>query len=162
MSYHQELDEVDRGILHLLQRDARNLTNESLATQLGVSPGTIRNRISTLEDARIIKGYRLELNYEAAGFPLHTLFICTAPYHQEEELISQLSEIEGIVGIRELLTDIGNFHIEAVATGTDDIIRLSRELNKSGLDIVGSLLMKEQRMQPFDHFHLTTDSVPEE
>lgn len=164
---YQDLDEVDRGILHLLQRDARHLTNESLANQLGVSPGTIRNRINNLEDAGIIRSYHLEVDYEAAGFPLHILFLCTAPYQQEErqqeeQLISQLSEIEGVVGIRELLTDIGNFHIETVATGTDDVIRLVSDLKKLNLDIIGSSLMKEQRMQSFDHFHLTSESMLEE
>lgn len=49
-----ELDEVDRGILYLLQKDARHNTNKEIGDAVGVSPGTVRNRIENLEEAGVI------------------------------------------------------------------------------------------------------------
>lgn len=40
-----DLDNVDRGILHLLQLDARNTTAQEIGDKTGVSPSTVRNRI---------------------------------------------------------------------------------------------------------------------
>jgi DNA-binding Lrp family transcriptional regulator len=48
------LDDVDRGILQLLQRDTRNATAVEMGAQIGVSDGTVRNRIAKLEREGII------------------------------------------------------------------------------------------------------------
>lgn len=39
----------------------------------------VRNRITALENAGVIKTYTPELDYERAGFSLRVQFICTAP-----------------------------------------------------------------------------------
>lgn len=54
------MDETDHQLLALLRRDAR--TNiATLATKLGVSRGTITNRIKKLEDDGIIVGYTVRV-----------------------------------------------------------------------------------------------------
>jgi DNA-binding Lrp family transcriptional regulator len=54
------MDETDHQLLALLRRDAR--TNiATLATKLGVSRGTVTNRITKLEDDGIIVGYTVRL-----------------------------------------------------------------------------------------------------
>ncbi|UPV77100.1 winged helix-turn-helix transcriptional regulator (plasmid) [Halorussus limi] len=50
------LDEVDRGILFALQRDARNTTIDEIPSNVEVAASTVRNRISNLEEAGVIKG----------------------------------------------------------------------------------------------------------
>jgi len=60
------LDEVDRGILFVLQRDARNITIQEITKKVEVSASTVRNRISKLEDTDIIEGYSPQINYEQA------------------------------------------------------------------------------------------------
>lgn len=52
------LNDVDRAILQLLQRDARHLTAVDIAEKVGVSDGTVRNRIRALEERDIIEGHR--------------------------------------------------------------------------------------------------------
>lgn len=42
------LDEVDRAILQLLQRVARNLTAVDIAEMVGVTDGPVRNRLGSL------------------------------------------------------------------------------------------------------------------
>lgn len=51
------LDEVDRGILYVLQQDARNTTISEIASEVDVSASTVRNRIDDMEAEGIIEGY---------------------------------------------------------------------------------------------------------
>lgn len=74
-----ELDNVDRGILHLLQVDARNTTAKEIAEKTGVAASTVRNRIEQLEANGVITGYHPKIDYEAANLPLKVLFVITAP-----------------------------------------------------------------------------------
>lgn len=54
------MDETDHQLLSLLRQDAR-LTVAALANKLGVSRGTVTNRIRRLEDDGTIVGYTVRL-----------------------------------------------------------------------------------------------------
>jgi DNA-binding Lrp family transcriptional regulator len=59
-----DLDETDRELLALLRNDAR-LSVATLAAKLGVSRGTVTNRLRKLEDAQVIVGYSVRLRPDA-------------------------------------------------------------------------------------------------
>ncbi len=54
------MDATDQQLLALLRKDARTSV-ATLASKLGVSRGTVTNRITKLEDAGIIVGYTVRL-----------------------------------------------------------------------------------------------------
>ncbi len=54
------MDATDQQLLSLLRKDARTSV-ATLATRLGVSRGTVTNRVTKLEDAGIIVGYTVRL-----------------------------------------------------------------------------------------------------
>lgn len=54
------MDATDHQLLSLLRKDARTSV-ATLATRLGVSRGTVTNRVTKLEDAGIIVGYTVRL-----------------------------------------------------------------------------------------------------
>src|SRR6056297_3304400 len=110
----RDLDDVDRSILYLLQRDARNTTAEEMADKAGVSASTVRNRIGQLEADGIIKGYHPEIDYEEANLPLQLTFIVTAPPRDIDAHSSAIRGIQGIVDVREMLTGRRNIHVDAV------------------------------------------------
>jgi DNA-binding Lrp family transcriptional regulator len=58
------MDATDHQLLSLLRKDARTSV-ATLASKLGVSRGTVGNRISKLEDAGIIVGYTVRLRPDA-------------------------------------------------------------------------------------------------
>jgi DNA-binding Lrp family transcriptional regulator len=58
------MDTTDQQLLSLLRKDART-SAATLASKLGVSRGTISNRITKLEDAGIIVGYTVRLRPDA-------------------------------------------------------------------------------------------------
>ena len=58
------MDDTDRQLIALLRKDAR--TNvATLAAKLGVSRGTVTNRLRKLEDGQVIVGYTLRLRPDA-------------------------------------------------------------------------------------------------
>ncbi len=58
------MDATDQQLLSLLRKDARTSV-ATLATKLGVSRGTVSNRITKLEDAGTIVGYTVRLRPDA-------------------------------------------------------------------------------------------------
>ncbi|WP_458207089.1 Lrp/AsnC family transcriptional regulator [Haladaptatus sp. NG-SE-30] len=148
----ETLDDVDRGILHLLQQDARNMTTTEMGTEVGVSASTVGNRLQRLENAGIIKGYHPQIDYHEAGFPLRILFICTAPIPNREELAKQALKAQGVVNVKETIVGVENLHVEAVATNRDDVTDIGKVLDEIGLEVVNEVLVKNEHIQPFDHF----------
>lgn len=146
------LDSVDRGILHLLQQDARNLTPVDMARRLPVSDGTVRNRIGRMEDDGIIEGYVPTLNYEAAGFPLTTVFTCTAPVDRAAELVDAAVDVDRVVSVRELVASRGNVEVVCVASDLDEVVAVASDLVDLGLEIDRQRLVRDERVRPFDEF----------
>ncbi|WP_254531567.1 Lrp/AsnC family transcriptional regulator [Natrinema gelatinilyticum] len=158
-----DLDETNKAVLYLLQRDARRITTREMADRIGVSASTVRNRIEQLESEGIISGYHPVVDYDKAGLQLHVLFICTAPNPQREQLAVAARNVSGVVTIQEVLNGKENVQVEAVGTETDDIARISDELCDLGLEIVNSKILKSSYKQPFDHFgkHVIDDEANE-
>lgn len=147
-----ELDNVDRGILHLLQVDARNNTTAEIAEQVGVSATTVSNRITKMEKADVIDGYHPKINYEQADLPLHILFICTAPVAKQSDLATQALDVFGVVEVQEMLRGTRNIRIEAISREIGGIEEITQDLDDLGLEIETSEIVKQERTRPFDHF----------
>lgn len=150
-----ELDNVDRGILHELQLDARNRTAQEIADKVDVSASTVRNRIKELETDGIIEGYHPKIDYEEANLPLQVLFVCSAPPTERSEMVEQILNVRGVVDVRETLTGHRNLYVEAVGTGTTDTVRITDALHEMGLSIDSSEILRQRRVQPFNHFFFT-------
>jgi len=146
------IDDLDRRIIHALQRDARHTSATTIAESLDVSARTVRNRIHKLEDAGVICGYDVDVDYEAAGYQLHTLIVCTAPIHQREEVARRALDVEGVVAIREVMTGAENVHVEVVGTDSNDLSRIGRDLNEIGLEVVDEDLIRNEYTRPFHQF----------
>ncbi|RQG89492.1 Lrp/AsnC family transcriptional regulator [Natrarchaeobius chitinivorans] len=147
-----ELDDTDRGILYMLQQNARDTTTSDIGDEVGVSAGTVRNRIDRLEERGILKGYVPDIDYEKAGFELHILFTCTAEMQPSDEFVEDILDRHGVVTVRKLLAGDQNLHVEAVGTSTDDVSEIAHELEECGLEIVRSEVLEEEFIQPFNHF----------
>ena len=150
----RDLDDVDRSILYLLQRDARGTTAEAMADAVGVSASTIRNRIDRLEDDGIIKGYHPEIDYEAANLPLQLTFVISVPPTELKNYSEQIRGIQGVIDVREMLTGRRNVHVDVVGTSSSDITRITDAIHDIGVQIESSEMMRQRYVQPFNHFFL--------
>lgn len=159
------LDEVDRGVLQLLQRDARHQTAVEMGEAIGVSDGTVRNRIENLEQAGVIEGYVPVINYEEAGYQLQICIECTAPIVDRDKLAKDALELEGVIDVREMMTGRQNVQVQAVAPTNDDVTAVARQLDEMGLGIEDEDLIRRHYHRPFNHFgteNITTDRDPPE
>ncbi|WP_227378402.1 Lrp/AsnC family transcriptional regulator [Haladaptatus halobius] len=155
------LDNVDRGILYHLQRDARNTTTQEIAETVGTSASTVRNRIEALENDEIIKGYHPEIDYEAANLPLRVQFVCTAPPVERAEYVDQVLDVQGVIDVREMLVGRQNIYIEAVGTSTQDITRITDVLHEMDLTVESAEMMRKRYRQPFDYFYFSDEIIEE-
>lgn len=147
-----DLDDIDRGILHMLQEDARNNTATDIADEVGVAPNTVRNRIEQLEEQGVIKGYAPQIDYERAGYQPHVLFVCTVPISDRETVGDKALEVEGVVGTIERLSGRDNLGIEVVARDSEDLTRIATELEEHDISLHEEWFIKNIRAQPFDQF----------
>ncbi|WP_225334282.1 Lrp/AsnC family transcriptional regulator [Halomicrobium urmianum] len=147
-----ELDEVDYGILHLLQSNARDQTPVDMAESLPVSAQTVRNRIEKLEERGVIEGYVPVIDYEEAGFPMRVKFACTAPVGRRTELAREALEISNVVRVEEMLSARRNLHPLAVARNADEITAVTQALDDLGLRIESERLLRTHHHRPFNHF----------
>lgn len=147
-----ELDATDKGILYLLQRDARRITTKEMAERVGVSASTVRNRIERMEDRGIIRGYHPDVDYDEAGLQLYVEIICSAPNPRRAEFANAAQGVGGVVAIKEVLNGNENVQIDAVGTDSDDVARITDELSDIGLDVINTKIIKDTHVQPFNHF----------
>jgi len=63
------LDDTDRAIITVLQRDAR-LSLRTIAEEVGVAQGTVSNRVKRLESFGIIRGYSVDLDPALVGWSM--------------------------------------------------------------------------------------------
>ena len=147
-----EIDNTDKGILFLLQQNARKRTVADIAEQVGVSSSTVTNRIDRLEDQGIISGYHTIVDYTEAGLGHHLLVTATVPISEKEELIDEIMEVSGVVSVRELLTNNENLSLELVGGTQDDIEESLEDLDSHGVHIERMEIMKQERAQSYNHF----------
>ena len=148
----KDLDALDRHIVYALQGDARRTSASEIAEEYGVSASTVRKRIRKLEEAGIVQGYNLDVDYERAGFQLHTLILCTAPVPQREELARRALDVEGVVAVREVMTGSQNVHVEVVGRDGDDLSRIGRELDAVGLGIEDEDIIRNEYVNQYEGF----------
>lgn len=67
------MDATDIQIVRLLQRNGR-LSHEQIAREVHLSRPAVHERVKRLEQDEVIRGYSVEIDWSAIGFPL-TAFI---------------------------------------------------------------------------------------
>lgn len=147
-----EIDNVDRGILFLLQENARDNTTTHIAEQVGVSSSTVANRIQKLEEQDVITGFHPTVDYEKVGLGQHLLLVGSVDFENQTSKARSILDVSGVVSVRELLTNNRNVAIELVGYSREYIESAIDELHETGVSIERVEMMKRERNQPFDHF----------
>jgi Lrp/AsnC family transcriptional regulator, leucine-responsive regulatory protein len=84
------MDALDRKILRELQEDAR-ISFAELGRRIGLTTPAVIERVRKLEDAKIIKGYRAEIDTAKIGLPI-TAFIRMSIVGVEFKQIVKIAE----------------------------------------------------------------------
>ena len=153
----RELDALDKRILYTLQEEARRTSSSDIASALDVSASTVRNRIQRLEADGVIRGYYAEVDYEATGYQLFTLIVCTAPIPEREELAAAAAEVPGVVEVQEVMTGEANVLVRAIGVDGDDLSRIGEELDELGLRVSDEDLVRNTHRRPYSRFRMSDE-----
>lgn len=146
------LDEIDRTILRLLQRDARGHTATDIAEKAGVSDATIRNRIHRLREDGIIDTFVPVIDYEQVGYEFRMVIICTAPVSDRNDLVTEAAELDEVTFVRELMTGKRNVHVTVAASDKEEIMEIGDRLSDIGLTIEAKEQIVNDNYEPFGGF----------
>ena len=98
------VDQLDFKILLELEQNAR-LSNAEIGRRVGLSAPAVGERIRSLEERGVIRGYRAIVNKDALGLPMEVFVRLTAPGHVCAELHKHLPQFAQIVEAYRLTGD---------------------------------------------------------
>jgi DNA-binding Lrp family transcriptional regulator len=122
-----DLDDTDRRLIALLRADARRPAS-SLAAALGVSRGTVQNRIARLLRGGAIQGFTLRLGPEAEGIGGAVRAITTIEIRGRSAM-GVLRALKGFPEVRALHMTNGRWDIVA-ELGAESLEALDQALNR--------------------------------
>lgn len=94
------MDDTDRALIALLRRDARTSV-ATLAAKLGVSRGTVTNRLRKLEDEQVIVGYTVRLKPDAEPNELRAWMGVRVEGNQTRAVIAALLGEPGVAALHD-------------------------------------------------------------
>ena len=143
------IDEMDKQIIQILQDNARTSYREIKET-LGISIGTIHNRISKLKDNGIIEGYTLKLDNQKLGYKLTFLIRMQIDGKHTKEVLDEITQRPEVCSV---------FHTTGEQSAAlicrfqeaDDVHEFIRELNAREyvLRTVSNMVLKEYKNTSF-------------
>ncbi|MFO7796769.1 MAG: Lrp/AsnC family transcriptional regulator [Promethearchaeati archaeon] len=156
----EDIDRIDRNIIRILQENARTSYRE-IQDKLGISIGTIHNRIAKLKDNKIIEGYTIRLNNTKLGYKLTFLIRMQINGKHTEEILNEIRDRPEVCSI---------FHTTGEQSAalicrfreSDDVHDFIRELNEkeSVTRTVSNMVLKEFKNE--SDIILNKDSLKED
>ncbi len=138
-------DDLDYEIVSLLQKDGRRPYKE-IANDLGVSIGTIHNRISKLKKMEIINGFTVNINNEKLGYNLCFIILLRIDGKHSAEVLEELKDRKEILSC---------FHITGEQSAAlicrfenlEDVQNFIQDLNKEKhiIRTVSNMVLREYK-----------------
>ncbi len=138
-------DDLDYEIISLLQKDGRRPYKE-IANDLGVSIGTVHNRISKLKKMEIINGFTVNINNEKLGYNLCFIILLRIDGKHSAEVLEELKDRKEILSC---------FHITGEQSAAlicrfenlEDVQNFIQDLNKEKyiLRTVSNMVLREYK-----------------
>jgi DNA-binding Lrp family transcriptional regulator len=94
------MDSIDQSLIAMLRQDAR-ATVAALAHKLGVSRGTVTNRIAKLEDSGVIVGYTVRLRPDSTPDEIGAWTSIAVEGNQTREVIQRLLGEPGVAALHD-------------------------------------------------------------
>ncbi|MGB1801970.1 MAG: Lrp/AsnC family transcriptional regulator [Candidatus Thalassarchaeaceae archaeon] len=114
------LDDTDRSIIEVLERDARTSLRR-IAEEVDVSLGTVSNRVKKLEETGVIKDYRVILDSEKVGWNLNVVIGLRIQKGRLIEIQEKIARDNRVYGVYDV-------------TGEFDSMVIARARDRSDLD----------------------------
>jgi Lrp/AsnC family leucine-responsive transcriptional regulator len=92
------MDEVDRAIVAVLEREGR-ISNQELAARVGLSPSPCLRRVRHLEETGVIRGYRAIVDAVAVGRGLRVFAGVRLVRHSRRDVVAFEREVVRLPGV---------------------------------------------------------------
>ena len=116
------MDNYDLQMLRVLQQEGR-ISNQDLASRIGLSPSPCLRRLHALEESGIITGYRAMVDARAMGLSLMALIHISMDQHTPERFSNFEAKIAKLPEVLECLLVTGqdaDYQLKVVVKDMDD------------------------------------------
>lgn len=139
MEYNTELDDIDKKILRILQRDS-HLTVKELAARVHLSPSPVFERQKRLEQEGYIERYMAVVNSHRVGNGIMVLCNIRLKQHTQELIQEFMDVVQSIDEITECYNTSGDYDFLIKVYARDMKCYQQFMLNTLGtIDCIGSL-----------------------
>jgi len=111
----ERLDDIDLRIISAIQEDSR-LSYNKIASKLGISVGTVYNRIKSLEERGVLKGYTVLIDMDKVGYNLTALILIQAEGKHLLDVENEIAKMNNVVSVYDIT---GDFDIAVIARFKD-------------------------------------------
>lgn len=141
MQDYEQLDRIDRRLLHELQQNAK-LTNSTLAKRVNLSEPSCLRRVRRLEESGMLRGYVALVDQSKAGYPDNVFVTITLESQQQADLEAFEREVEKLPEVMEchMMSGEADYLLRVIVRDARDYERIhSRFLTRlPGVDRVHS------------------------
>ena len=118
------IDETDRKIIHVLQKDGR-ASLRKISEEVGVALGTVSNRVNRMESSGIITGYSVRLDPEKVGWSLNVVIGLRIEKGRLIEIQEKISRDYRVCGVYDVTGDYDSMVIARAKDreDLDDLIK---------------------------------------
>jgi Lrp/AsnC family transcriptional regulator, leucine-responsive regulatory protein len=142
------LDETGKKLLRTLQENAR-LSFAELGRRIGLSPAATAERLKRLEEAGIVKGYRVEIDREALGLPVLAVIRLSCDGAMYRPFLKAVPTLDNVIECHHVAGGDA-FILKAVAASVEQLERLVEKLLQFGVpttSIVFSSPVAEKKLR---------------
>ncbi|QYO66860.1 Lrp/AsnC family transcriptional regulator [Leptolyngbya sp. 7M] len=122
------IDEIDREILNILQRDGRT-SNAEVARQVNLAASAVLERIRKLEERGVVRGYSASVDPRSVGFGL-TAFVSVRTSECSYETDELLANIPEVLELHDVAGE-DSYLLKVRASDPEDLSILLKEKIKS-------------------------------
>jgi len=144
-----KIEELDRKILNVLNRDAR-MSFRRIAKELRISPTTLYNKVKKLERSGVLKGYIPLINKESVGYDLMAIISLRVRQEKDIEVQKAIAKFPQVGAVYEVTGD-WDLILVCYFKGRDDLTNfLKKELPLSNIErtithLVLNVIKEEKR-----------------
>ena len=125
-----DMDDVNWQIIGLLQENAR-ISFSEIGRQVGLTSTAVAERVRRLEDARIVRSYRIATGDEELGYPINA-FVTIAVHHGASGQLTRLcGELSEVIECHHITGDDG-YLVKVRATSVHHLEEVVERLRRVG------------------------------
>ncbi|UXD21917.1 AsnC family transcriptional regulator [Ignicoccus pacificus DSM 13166] len=127
-SMRENIDEVDKEILRMLQEDGRTSFSR-IAKKLNLSEATIHLRVKRLKERGILKGFHADVDPEKVGKKVLAFILVKIDAKKYPETLSKIAEFRDVYEVHDITGEYSAL-LKVRVSNKDELAKLLDEIGK--------------------------------